>query len=140
MLTYCIVEICLGGSSSSDSSLPFGNGGADEKKMQALQTILAFNAEQARKRAAQGGDQGSAGGGGPSGHRSRFSASNDDDDDDARGRKRKRRSRWGGGEEDKTFIPGLPTMMPQGLNKAQEEAYLRKSDQKYYSREFIRCD
>ena len=41
-------------------------------------------------------------------------------------RKRRKKSRWGGGEEDKTFIPGMPTMLPQGLNKDQEEAYLRK--------------
>lgn len=43
-------------------------------------------------------------------------------------RRRKRKSRWGGHEgTDKTFIPGMPTMMPQGLSKEQEEAYLRKS-------------
>ena len=41
-------------------------------------------------------------------------------------RKRRKKSRWGGGEEDKTFIPGMPTMLPAGLNKDQEEAYLRK--------------
>lgn len=43
-------------------------------------------------------------------------------------RRRKRKSRWGGDEStEKTFIPGMPTMMPQGLSKDQEEAYLRKS-------------
>lgn len=43
-------------------------------------------------------------------------------------RRRKRKSRWGGQETtEKTFIPGMPTMMPQGLSKDQEEAYLRKS-------------
>jgi hypothetical protein len=42
-------------------------------------------------------------------------------------RKRKRKSRWGGGEDDKTFIPGMPTMLPSGLTKDQEEAYLCKS-------------
>ena len=41
-------------------------------------------------------------------------------------RKRKRKSRWAGGEDDKTFIPGMPTMLPQGLNKDQEQAYLCK--------------
>ena len=42
-------------------------------------------------------------------------------------RRRKRKSRWGGDDNtDKTFIPGMPTMMPQGLNTEQEEAYLRK--------------
>ena len=43
-------------------------------------------------------------------------------------RKRKRKSRWAGGEDDKTFIPGMPTMLPQGLNKDQEQAYLRKCE------------
>ena len=43
-------------------------------------------------------------------------------------RRKKRKSRWGGDEGgEKTFIPGMPTMMPQGLSKDQEEAYLRKS-------------
>jgi len=43
-------------------------------------------------------------------------------------RKRKRKSRWGGDDgAEKTFIPGMPTMMPQGLSADQEEAYLRKS-------------
>ena len=42
-------------------------------------------------------------------------------------RRRKRKSRWGGDDGiEKTFIPGMPTMMPQGLSKDQEEAYLRK--------------
>ena len=48
---------------------------------------------------------------------------------DGESRKRKRKSRWGGGEDDKTFIPGMPTMMPQGLSKEQEKAYLRKFNQ-----------
>merc|ERR1719266_2711602 len=40
-------------------------------------------------------------------------------------RARKRKSRWGGNDGiEKTFIPGMPTMMPQGLSKEQEEAYL----------------
>ena len=43
-------------------------------------------------------------------------------------RRRKRKSRWGGADgAEKTFIPGMPTMMPQGLSADQEEAYLRKS-------------
>lgn len=42
-------------------------------------------------------------------------------------RRRKRKSRWGGVDgAEKTFIPGMPTMMPQGLTREQEEAYLRK--------------
>ena len=42
-------------------------------------------------------------------------------------RARKRKSRWGGADDtDKTFIPGLPTMIPSGLTPDQEEAYLRK--------------
>ena len=43
-------------------------------------------------------------------------------------RRKKRKSRWGGADgTEKTFIPGMPTMMPQGLSQDQEEAYLRKS-------------
>ena len=47
-------------------------------------------------------------------------------------RKRKRKSRWAGGEDDKTFIPGMPTMLPQGLNKDQEQAYLCKCEKLEY--------
>ena len=39
-------------------------------------------------------------------------------------RKRKRKSRWGNAEEDKTCIPGMPTVIPSGLTQVQEEAYL----------------
>ena len=49
-----------------------------------------------------------------------------DKNDGAPDRKRKRKSRWGGGESDKTFIPGIPTMIPSNLSKEQEEIYLRK--------------
>ena len=40
-------------------------------------------------------------------------------------RKKKRKSRWTD-ESCKTFIPGLPTMIPTGMSKEQEEAYLCK--------------
>jgi len=39
-------------------------------------------------------------------------------------RKRKRKSRWGAAEGEKTCIPGMPTVIPSGLSKEQEEAYL----------------
>ena len=39
-------------------------------------------------------------------------------------RKRRRRSRWGAEETDKTFIPGMPTVLPTNLSKEQEEAYV----------------
>lgn len=83
-----------------------------------MQTILAFNAEQARKRAATGDDGAGAAAAVP--EKEINSA------DDRAERKRKRKSRWTGGEDDKTFIPGMPTMLPMGLNKEQEEAYLCK--------------
>merc|ERR1719461_1709112 len=38
-------------------------------------------------------------------------------------RRKKRKSRWTD-ESSKTFIPGLPTMIPAGMTKDQEEAYL----------------
>lgn len=41
-------------------------------------------------------------------------------------RARRRRSRWMGGEHDKTFIPGLPTVLPSTLTREQEEQYLRE--------------
>jgi hypothetical protein len=39
-------------------------------------------------------------------------------------RAKRRRSRWGGDEKEKTFIPGMPTILPTNLSKEQEEAYL----------------
>ncbi|XP_059613140.1 splicing factor 1 [Phlebotomus argentipes] len=39
-------------------------------------------------------------------------------------RKRKRKSRWAGGDHDKTFIPGMPTILPPTLSADQQEAYL----------------
>lgn len=49
--------------------------------------------------------------------------SNDDLDSD---RKKKKKSRWGGGDHDKTFIPGMPTILPSTLSPHQQEAYLGK--------------
>ena len=49
------------------------------------------------------------------------SNNNNNAQQDAAAPRRKRKSRWGGGEDDKTFIPGMPTMMPQGLNTQQQE-------------------
>jgi len=46
---------------------------------------------------------------------------------DANDRKRKKKSRWGGSELEKTFIPGMPTVLPHNLTKEQEEAYICKS-------------
>ena len=39
-------------------------------------------------------------------------------------RKRKKRSRWGGDDSEKAFIPGMPTAVPMGMTKEQEEQYL----------------
>ncbi|XP_063243335.1 splicing factor 1-like [Bacillus rossius redtenbacheri] len=39
-------------------------------------------------------------------------------------RLKKRRSRWGGDDNEKTFIPGMPTVLPTNLSKEQEQAYL----------------
>lgn len=51
--------------------------------------------------------------------------SNDSDSNSLGGeKKKKRRSRWGGDEKEKTFIPGMPTVLPANLTKDQEEAYL----------------
>lgn len=39
-------------------------------------------------------------------------------------RRRKKKSRWAGGDHDKTFIPGMPTILPPGMSQDQQEAYL----------------
>lgn len=41
-------------------------------------------------------------------------------------RKRRRKSRWGNDEKEKSFILGMPTVLPTNLSKEQEEAYLCK--------------
>lgn len=45
---------------------------------------------------------------------------------DSSDRKKKKKSRWGGSELEKTFIPGMPTVLPHNLTKEQEEAYICK--------------
>jgi hypothetical protein len=61
-------------------------------------------------------------------------------------RKRKKKSRWASGpENEKTFIPGMPTILPSNLNPDQQEAYLGNYqtlycmllDQHKFSRKFI---
>ena len=44
--------------------------------------------------------------------------------DDGKKNKKKKRSRWGGDAIEKAFIPGMPTVIPQGMSKDQEEMYL----------------
>ncbi|XP_076277928.1 splicing factor 1 isoform X2 [Lasioglossum baleicum] len=39
-------------------------------------------------------------------------------------RRKRRKTRWGGSEHDKTFIPGMPTVLPTNLTPEQEKAYL----------------
>lgn len=131
------------GGSANIPPLLVQTAGDDDKKRQALQTILNFNAEQARKRAASGQPVAShmpysaamAASFPPVQSRDTDSAVPGGNEETVQSgsaeapgseRKRKRRSRWGGGEEDKTFIPGMPTIMPQGLTREQEEAYLCK--------------
>jgi len=40
-------------------------------------------------------------------------------------RRRRKKSRWGGDEMDKSFILGMPTVLPTNLSKEQEQAYIR---------------
>lgn len=63
----------------------------------------------------------------------RESRSRDKSDESREDRKKKRRSRWTD-EACKTFIPGLPTMIPTGLSKQQEEAYLCRRPRSRYTR------
>uniref|UniRef100_A0A2M4CH87 Branchpoint-bridging protein n=1 Tax=Anopheles darlingi TaxID=43151 RepID=A0A2M4CH87_ANODA len=39
-------------------------------------------------------------------------------------RRRRKKSRWAGGDQEKTFIPGMPTVIPSTLTPDQQEAYL----------------
>ncbi|XP_046673760.1 splicing factor 1-like isoform X1 [Homalodisca vitripennis] len=39
-------------------------------------------------------------------------------------RRKRRKSRWGNEEKEKSFILGMPTVLPTNLSKEQEEAYL----------------
>jgi len=39
---------------------------------------------------------------------------------------RKRKSRWGSAAE-KSFVPGMPTMLPSNLTEEQRQIYLRKT-------------
>lgn len=48
-------------------------------------------------------------------------------DEDEEGRKRRKRSRWAGTDNDKTFIPGMPTILPAGMTPDQQQAYLGKA-------------
>lgn len=41
-------------------------------------------------------------------------------------RKKRKKTRWSGSEHDKTFIPGMPTVLPTNLTPEQERAYLCK--------------
>jgi splicing factor 1 len=41
-------------------------------------------------------------------------------------RRKRRKSRWNNDEKDKSFILGMPTVLPTNLSKEQEEAYLCK--------------
>lgn len=41
-------------------------------------------------------------------------------------RRRKKKSRWGGSDNEKTFIPGMPTVLPSTMSADQQEAYLGK--------------
>ena len=45
-------------------------------------------------------------------------------DDQEPRRKKKRASRWASEEQDKAFIPGMPTIMPSNLTEEQQKAYL----------------
>lgn len=98
----------------------------DRKKLPNMDLIASINANLAKK---TGGvefsmpvmPQVQSKGSGPS------SLNGDDSNDGSGERKRKRKSRWGTEDPtEKTFIPGLPTMLPPNLTKEQEEAYLRK--------------
>ena len=45
-------------------------------------------------------------------------------DDGASERKRKRKSRWNTDNDDKTVIPGMPTVIPPNLTESQQRQYV----------------
>lgn len=55
-----------------------------------------------------------------------------DEAESASTRQRKKKSRWGGSESDKTFIPGMPTVLPPSLDSHQQEAYLGKDNTHFF--------
>lgn len=56
--------------------------------------------------------------------------------DDAE-RRRKKKSRWAGGDHDKTFIPGMPTILPAGMTQDQQEAYLGEFSASFLQMPFL---
>lgn len=46
-------------------------------------------------------------------------------------RRKRKKSRWGSDEKDKSFILGMPTVLPTNLSKEQEAAYLCKYTELY---------
>lgn len=48
--------------------------------------------------------------------------------DTQEGKRRKKKSRWAGTENEKTFIPGMPTILPAGMTPDQQQAYLGNSN------------
>lgn len=57
-----------------------------------------------------------------------FAVDNNSDSGDGT-RKRKKKSRWAGTDNEKIFIPGMPTILPAGMTQDQQEAYLGKYDE-----------
>lgn len=55
-----------------------------------------------------------------------FSGDNKQEKETKDERKKRKKTRWGGSEHDKTFIPGMPTVLPTNLTPEQERAYLCK--------------
>lgn len=54
----------------------------------------------------------------------------DGSQDGQRRRRKNKKSRWAGTDNDKTFIPGMPTILPAGMTPDQQQAYLGKAHTK----------
>jgi splicing factor 1 len=52
--------------------------------------------------------------------------SRDSDGQNEPRRKKKRASRWGDTNNEKTVIPGMPSILPNNLTKEQEKAYISR--------------
>lgn len=56
-------------------------------------------------------------------------------------RKKKRQSRWVTTEKDpKSFIPGMPTIIPSNMSKEQEKAYLSKTPILFVNKNVLLCN
>ncbi|XP_062539896.1 splicing factor 1 [Armigeres subalbatus] len=112
--TQSVIESMMSTAANAKSFAELLNSYNQQQQIQQQQQQI--QAQKALLEAHHESNQSEAGRDGPSGSGSSRS-------DDAE-RRRKKKSRWAGGDHDKTFIPGMPTILPAGMTQDQQEAYL----------------